>query len=278
MARLLRLLRALAAGDARRGVAADQLIRIGDYRLEDQKAAMSSLQRDVRRLGDAGWWIENVAPAGSPARYVLHPNDLAERAGLTPGEQSVLEEALAALPVHPPEASEVAPPVAIATVRRAVDARCVLEMTYNGTLRRVHPMRLHNPPGRWLLRALDEHDGVVKWFLIHRIENPSLDDPGSARTGIDDPEDSLNPHEWRVDPPTEVELAVAPEHQHLVRHTLNLAVGHADGEVGERVEVTVTNRRAFMDWLVTMGERVVLLGPEDVRRDFLDRLEAVARG
>ncbi len=59
----------------------------------------------------------------------------------------------------------------------------MVEMTYNDTLRRVHPIRLTHPPGRWLLRARDEHDQVVKWFLLHKIEVVSLDEPGNCGGG-----------------------------------------------------------------------------------------------
>ncbi len=63
-----------------------------------------------------------------------------------------------------------------------------------------------------------------------------------------------------------------------MRRSLGLSVSETPD--GDRVRLTVrmTNRRALTDWLVTMGERVLLAGPEDVRREFLARLEAVARG
>ena len=278
VARLLRLLRTLAAADHERGIEAPRLLRVADYGIEDQKSSMASLQRDLRRLSDAGWRVENAAPPGEVARYVLHPNDLAERAGLTPGEQSALEAALEARAVPPVESDHAAPHPNMTTVRRALDAGCVIEMTYDGPLRRVHPIRLHNPPGRWLLRAKDEYDGVVKWFLVHKIEDPSLDDPGTAEPDVEDPEDSLNPQRWRVDPPVDARLRVASEHVVFVRQSLGLPV--RTEEVGEVVTVVVlvTNHRAFMDWLVSMGTRVRLVGPEDLRRRFLGRLKAVARG
>jgi predicted DNA-binding transcriptional regulator YafY len=278
VARLLRLLRSLAAADGARGVAAPDLVAVGGYPAADRDAAMTQLQRDIRRLGQAGWGIDNVAPQGSTARYVLHPNDLAERADLTPGEQSALEAALATRADDALPGAGSTPPPLLAEVRHAVERHCVIEMTYAGTLRRVHPIRLHNPPGRWLMRARDEHDETVKWFLIHKIEDLSLDDPGTAQTDIEDPEDSLNPHCWLIDPPVRAELVVEPEHVEHVRQTLNLPVDVEEAGEEARVAVTVTNRRAFTDWLVTMGLRVRLVGPPDLRDAFLRRLEEVARG
>jgi predicted DNA-binding transcriptional regulator YafY len=277
VARLLRLLRTLAAAEGWRAVEASRLLAVADYNAESDKSAMSSLQRDLRRLTDAGWRIENVAPDGSDARYVLHPNELATRAGLTPGEQSVLEAALEAAAGVASTLTD--PPDELALVRRAVEAHCVIEMTYGGRLRRVDPMRLHSAAGRWLLRARDEHDEAVKWFRIEKIEQPSLDDPGSAPEHIEDPEDSLDPHQWRIDVPTEIELEVGAGHLPYLRQTLRLPLdvaGRPDG--GHLVRVTITNRRALTDWLVTMGTRVRLLGPADLRREVLARFEAVARG
>ncbi|WP_207021442.1 YafY family protein [Phycicoccus sp. DTK01] len=277
VARLLRLLRGLAAAGPR-GLDGPYLLGLAGYDTGSPKSAMASLQRDVRRLEDAGWRIDNVSAEGSTGRYVLHPNDLASRAGLTAGEQSVLEEALAAHGAQSRGEPSDDVPSAFGAVRRAIDRRCVVEMTYNDTLRRVHPIRLTHPPGRWLLRARDEHDQVVKWFLLHKIEVVSLDEPGTAEAGVDDAADSLNPHHWRVDAPQDVQLLVAEEHVPFVRRSLGLSVSETPD--GDRVLLTVrvTNRRALTDWLVTMGERVLLSGPEDVRREFLARLEAVARG
>lgn len=277
VARLLRLLRALAAADRRSGVEGNQLLEVAGYDTGTVKSAMASLNRDLRRLTDAGWRIENVASEGSEARYVLHPNELATRAGLTPGEQSVLEAALEAAAGG---ASTLAdPPDELALARRAVEAHCVIEMTYGGRLRRVQPLRLHSASGRWLLRARDEHDEAVKWFRIEKIEQPSLDDPGSAPEHIEDPEDSLDPHQWRIDAPTDIELKVGAGHLPYVRQTLRLPLDVGDRPVGSHhVRVTITNRRALTDWLVTMGTRVRLLGPADLRGDVLARFEAVARG
>ena len=44
------------------------------------------------------------------------------------------------------------------------------------------------------------------------------------------------------------------------------------------VRVVVTNRAALFLWLVEMGTRVRLVGPDEVRGQLLDRLREVARG
>ena len=45
------------------------------YDAGSAKSAIASPQRDVRRLEDAGWRLDNVLFEGSTGRYVLHSND-----------------------------------------------------------------------------------------------------------------------------------------------------------------------------------------------------------
>ncbi len=54
-------------------------------------------------------------------------------------------------------------------------------------------------------------------------------------------------------------------------------VDAAEGDAAT-VRVVVTNRAALFLWLVEMGTRVRLVGPDEVREPFLARLREVARG
>lgn len=275
MGKVLRLLRALAAAGPR-GVGGAELVALGGYPTESPKAAESQLKRDLNSLTNAGWLIENTAEPGMPAIYVMSPHDLADRAGLTVGEQSALEAVLAARG-HEALGDDDGVPEALAPVRHAVELHCLVRVAYRGRVREVHPLRLHTAPGRWLLRGRDD-DGVVKWFRVDRMGEVTLGAPGSADADAPDPTDSLDPHEWQLDPPVLAELAVAPEHLGLVRRTLPVeSVTEADGGV-LAVTSRVTHRAAFLDWLMTMGERVRLTGPPALRDDVLGHLEEVARG
>ncbi len=99
VARLLRLLRALAAAGPR-GLDGPYLLALAGYDAGSPKSAMASLQRDVRRLEDAGWRIDNVSAEGSTGRYVLPTQRPRFSRRPHAGEQSVLEEALAAHGAH----------------------------------------------------------------------------------------------------------------------------------------------------------------------------------
>ncbi len=278
VSRLILLLRHLAAA-GERGMSAPELTVLAGYPAGNEKVAEASLLRDLKRLADAGWDYARVSQPGEVARYVLRRRDLADRVGLTSAEHSVLEALLAfraegGLPE--PDAPDV--PAVIRAVAQAVDHHCAIAMRYKGRLRQVEPIRLHTTPAAWWLRARDE-DGQCKWFRLDRMTDVELDIPGSAAADIDDPDSSsLNPHRWVEDPPTEVVLEVGREHLAMVLATFEGAVVDPDEEDPARVRVVVTNRAALFLWLVEMGVRVRLVGPDEVREQILQRLRQVADG
>lgn len=277
VSRLLLLLRHLAAA-GERGMTAPQLTALARYPDDKGKVAEASLLRDLKRLATAGWDYERVSADGEVARYVLRRRDLSDRVGLTPAESSVLEAVLAFHAedaLAQPQTRDV-PPV-IRAVAQAVDHHCAIAMRYKDRLRQVEPIRLHTTPAAWWLRARDD-DGYCKWFRLDRMSDVELDIPGSAAADIDDPGSSLNPHTWVDDPPTEVVLEVGREHLPMVLGTFEGAAvdpGEADPAT---VRVVVTNRAALFLWLVEMGVRVRLVGPDEVREQILERLRQVADG
>jgi len=277
VSRLITLLRHLAAaGD--RGLAAPELVDLGGYPKGKEKVAEASLLRDLKRLADAGWEYERVSAEGEVARYVLHRRDLADQVGLSPAERSVLEALLtfrAEERLPEPGATDV--PVVIRKLAQAVDHHCVVAMRYRDRHRQVEPIRLHTTPAAWWLRARDD-DGHCKWFRLDRMHEVELDIPGSAAAVIaDDPLSSLNPHTWVEDPPTDTTLEVGREHLPMVLSTFPGAEVEAGEGEPVTVHVTVTNRAALFLWLVEMGTRVRLVGPDELREQLLDRLREVAR-
>lgn len=278
VSRLILLLRHLAAA-GERGLTAPELVDLGGYPTDREKVAEASLLRDLKRLADAGWEYERVSGEGEVARYVLHRRDLADQVGLAPAERSVLEALLSYRAEHQlPEPGARDVPVVIRKLAQAVDHHCVVAMRYRDRHRQVEPIRLHTTPAAWWLRARDD-DGHCKWFRLDRMHEVELDIPGSAAAAIaDDPLSSLNPHTWVEDPPTVTTLQVGREHLPMVVSTFP----DAEVEAGEgdpvTVHVVVTNRAALFLWLVEMGTRVRLVGPDEVRRPILGRLREVARG
>ncbi len=278
VSRLILLLRHLAAA-GERGLAAPDLVALGGYPSEKGKVAEASLLRDLKRLADAGWAYERVSGEGEVARYVLHRRDLADQVGLAPAERSVLEATLAFRAEHPlPEPGAQQVPVVIRKLAQAVDHHCVVAMRYRERHRQVEPIRLHTSPAAWWLRARDD-DGHCKWFRLDRMHEVELDIPGSAASDIaDDPVSSLNPHLWVEDPPTVTTLEVGREHLPMVLWTFPGAEVEPGQGDPATVRVVVTNRAALFLWLVEMGTRVRLVGPDAVRDQILARLREVAHG
>ena len=278
VSRLILLLRHLAAAEER-GLTAPELVELGGYPKGKEKVAEASLLRDLKRLAAAGWEYERVSGEGEVARYVLHRRDLADQVGLAPAERSVLEALLefrAEERLPEPRSKDV--PVVIRKLAQAVDHHCVVALRYRDRHRQVEPIRLHTTPAAWWLRARDD-DGHCKWFRLDRMHDVELDIPGSAAADIDDdPVSSLNPHLWVEDPPTVTTLEVGREHLPMVLSTFP----DAEAAAGEgdllTVSVVVTNRAALVLWLVEMGTRVRLLGPDEVREQLLARLREVADG
>ncbi len=278
VSRLITLLRHLAAAGPR-GLSAPELVDLGGYPTEREGVGEASLLRDLKRLASAGWEYERVSGEGEVARYVLQRRNLADQVGLAPAERSVLEALLEYRAEHPlPEPGARDVPVVIRKLAQAVDHHCVVAMRYRERHRQVEPIRLHTTPAAWWLRARDD-DGHCKWFRLDRMSEVELDIPGSASAHIvDDPGSSLNPHTWVEDPPTETTLEVGREHLPMVVSTFpDAVVDPAEGDP-VTVHVVVTNRAALFLWLVEMGTRVRLVGPDEVRDQLLDRLREVARG
>ena len=277
VSRLILLLRHLAAA-GERGLTAPELIRLGGYPADKEKVGEASLLRDLKRLATSGWDYRRVSGDGEVARYVLQRRDLADQVGLSPAERSVLEALLtfrAEERLPEPGATDV--PVVIRKLAQAVDHHCVVAMRYRDRHRQVEPIRLHTTPAAWWLRARDD-DGHCKWFRLDRMHEVELDIPGSAAAVIaDDPLSSLNPHTWVEDPPTDTTLEVGREHLPMVLSTFPGAEVVAGEGEPVTVHVTVTNRAALFLWLVEMGTRVRLVGPDELREQLLDRLREVAR-
>ena len=278
VSRLILLLRHLAAA-GERGLTAPELVALGGYPTDKEKVAEASLLRDLKRLADAGWEYERVSGEGEVARYVLHRRDLADQVGLAPAERSVLEALLefrAEERLPEPRSKDV--PVVIRKLSQAVDHHCVVALRYRDRHRQVEPIRLHTTPAAWWLRARDD-DGHCKWFRLDRMHDVELDIPGSAAADIDDdPVSSLNPHLWVEDPPTVTTLEVGREHLPMVLSTFpDAEVAAGEGDL-LTVGVVVTNRAALFLWLVEMGTRVRLLGPDEVREQLLAQLREVADG
>lgn len=291
MERLVRIAAVLrASGDV--GLPGRRLAEIAGF--DTDGAGMDQLARDIRHLTARGWQIENIAGQGEPSTYRMRAvdnrlrvrlslpqlralqravlladrADLGQRLGLSDVEGGGEPDVVAGLPTsHHDERLDA--------VLRAVRLRSLLRFEYKGSQRSVHPESVRTQNGKWYLRGQedDDPDGPIKAFVVGRMGEVEVDDPGSARRIPAPRHTGLHPMAWEIDSPIDVTLRTSPDFEPDVRRWLGPPAGvEADGkEVVMRYRVT--NRAALRARLYELGRRVVLVGPEEVRRELIADLE-----
>jgi predicted DNA-binding transcriptional regulator YafY len=242
------------------------------------------LSRDVDQLNLLGYDVRNVAEAGADGVYVMRARDNRLQVLLTPEQRGeLLRAALAAglddLGSHlggsdPPTESTPSPPT-LDKVQRGTTRHCLVRFTYKGEPRVVHPGQVHSGPSGWYLRGREQGSGIVKEYVVSRMSDVSLGDPGSAEVLDEVSRPSLDPLSWGEDPPTEVVLAVEPGQQVLVENLLGAPSRTEDGPGGFLATYVVTNRAVFRWRLYELGTRVRVVSPDDVRDEMLAELHAM---
>ncbi|HET9649979.1 MAG TPA: WYL domain-containing protein [Microlunatus sp.] len=271
MERLLRILLSLSEADDQ-GLPARRLCRVAGYPV-DRDAGVAALRRDLRRLRQGGWDIENRGGDGFDGHYLLHAQDNRMALLLTAGERAALQQAL-----HTATGADApAQPEFLGELERAVERHCLTRFRYRNVPRTVHPHTLHNGPSGWMLRGLEVESGTVKEFVVNRMADQiEIDQPGTAELPAVIPRLSFDPMTWQVDPPLEARLLTSTAFEPDV---LRLMTG---GKVVERhgenivVTVTVTHRAAFRSRVCELGLRVRVIGPPDSRDRVIRALRAVA--
>lgn len=299
MERLVRIAAVLSAhGDA--GVPGEGLADVAGF---EGEARMDQLKRELRHLADQGWLIDNIAGPGESARYRMRAVDNRLRVRLTPAQQRALWRAVLladrddlvaklGLPEDQRPVDVTAQlPVAghdhdLSTVVRAVRLGSVLRFGYKGAPRVVHPESLRTHNGTWYLRGLEDgdvragRDGPVKLFVVARMTDLAADAPGTSRAPRPVRPAGLHPISWEVDPPVEVTLRTPEHYRADVLSWLGEPETESAGESAGGPVVTltyrVTHRAALRARLFELGERVRVVGPDDVRAELIEELEAMA--
>lgn len=291
MERLVRI----AATLHRRGAYGESGRRLAEIAGFDGDGAMDQLARDIRHLTNQGWQIDNVAAPGEDSTYRMRTvdnrlrlrlstvqlralqravlladrDDLVERLGLdSVGPQDDVD-----LDAAVPTGGHVS---ALTEVLRAVRLRCLLRFGYKGTPRVVHPESVRTQNGTWYLRGREEDDGPVKAFVVTRMSDVDADAPGTARRMEPVRHPGLHPMSWEVDPPVEVTLRTVPEYRQDALRWLGEPSAEEEQGGDLVLHYRVTNRAALRARLYELGKRVVLVSPDDVRREVLDELREKA--
>jgi predicted DNA-binding transcriptional regulator YafY len=260
--------------------------------LDDQRRM---LNRDVKHLNESGWDIENVSDDGVDARYVLHARDIRLRVELNRQEQAELArvgrmagvdefaEYVGTEPGPPPEhpsghsrpSDGSAPDVSLALCLGAAASQAVVQFMYKRRPRTVHPRVVQPGPSGWYLVGCEDGSSVEKYFVVDRMRNIILDQPGTATIAEDVRRSKLDPATWDVDPAVDVEVETTPAFATQVK----LALGPPVAEVADAdrviLTVRVTNRAAFRMRIYPLGTRVRVLGPAEVRDELIEELAGI---
>ena len=292
MERLVRLATVLHHA-GRAGVDSTRLIEIAGF--ADGKDPGSQLIRELRHLRNLGWQIDSIGEEGETGRYRMTTVDNRVRVSLDPTEQTALRRAVLMtdrgdladrlglhsdeaapavdLPVSlPTEEGDEALTMAISAVRR----RARLRFRYGGRDRLVHAASVRVQNTTWYLTGAEEGDDLVKSFVVSRMSEVSLDAAGSADPPALTRHPELHPMSWEIDPPVEVTVRCPTEFAPDVRRWLGDPLSCDESGPDTLLTFRVTNRSALRSRIYQLGTRVRVVGPDEVRRELLDELTAMA--
>lgn len=267
----------------------------------DGEARRQAFERDKRTLRDGGI-VVSTAPVSGPEQvgYYIRPEDFyLPDLELDADEQAALNLAVAAVHLGDPSGRDAlwrlglpgpagTAPVAelphlpaLPVLWEALRARATVRFPYRGQPRRVAPASLRFHGGWWYLVGLDLDKEAARTFRVDRMEGlPGAGEPDSGvlPEGFE-PTTAIAEDPWRIGDgeAIEVDLLARPEVAGLVEQQLGSGAvrdRRPEGAVVFRLEVT--NVDALRSWLFELGDHVLVLGPEEVRRSVVDWLESMA--
>jgi predicted DNA-binding transcriptional regulator YafY len=289
MERLVRIITMLNASEL--GVRAATLILAVMPGDADEEAKHRALNRDIEHLNKLGWDIRNLAPAGDEGVYRMYARDNRLRVHLTPAQRGQLLRAAIAAGRHDVarhldddarpsrRANEPDQPGhELDLAQRAAAQRCLIHFDYRGHRRVVHPARLHTGPSGWYLTGREDGQDVTKEFVVARMSNVTLADPGTASPVADATRPSLDPLSWLVDEPSDVTLEMDTEHLPLADNLLGPPSSLDSSGSHAHATWRVTNRAVFRWRIYELGTRVRVLSPPELQQEIEAELQAIIGG
>lgn len=264
------------------------------------EARRQAFERDKRTLRQGGIVVSTAAVGGADqVGYFIRAEDFyLPELDLEPEEQTALNLAVAAVHLGDPSGRDAlwrlglpaptgARPVAevpalpaLPVLWDALRTRAELRFGYRGERRRVAPASLRFFGGWWYLVGLDLDKQAARTFRVDRMDAAPA--PGAAGSGAlppgFEPTTALSDEPWRIGEgdPVAVDILVGPEVAPLLEQQVRSATvteRRADGSAVLRLEVT--NIDALRTWLFELGQHVVVLAPDEVRRTIVEWLESM---
>jgi len=289
MERLVRLITMLNASEL--GVRAETLIAAVMPGEGDAEAKHRALNRDIEHLNNLGWDIRNLAPAGDDGLYRMYARDNRLRVHLTPAQRGQLLRAAIAAgrqdvarhlydDARPARsgAEQDRPGHELDLAQRAAAQRCLIHFDYRGHRRAVHPDRVHTGPSGWYLTGREDGQDVTKEFVVARMSDVILDNPGTASPVADSTRPSLDPLSWLDDEPTDVTLEMDAQHLPMAESLLGTPSRLDASATSVHAGWTVTNRAVFRLRVYELGTRVHVASPPELRREIEAELRAIVEG
>jgi predicted DNA-binding transcriptional regulator YafY len=289
MERLVRLITMLNASEL--GVRAETLIAAVMPGEGDAEAKHRALNRDIEHLNNLGWDIRNLAPVGDDGLYRMNARDNRLRVHLTPAQRGQLLRAAIAAgrqdvvrhlddDARPPRSGAEQDKAGheLDLAQRAAAQRCLIHFDYRGHRRVVHPDRVHSGPSGWYLTGREDGQDVTKEFVVPRMSDVILDNPGTASPVADSTRPSLDPLSWLEDEPTAVTLEMDAQHLPMAEDLLGTPSSVDRSDARARATWKVSNRAVFRLRVYELGKRVRVASPPELRHEIQAELRAIAEG
>ncbi|MFQ5524288.1 MAG: helix-turn-helix transcriptional regulator [Acidimicrobiia bacterium] len=166
-----------------------------------------------------------------------------------------------------------AEPGVLGTLFDAVTSHRRIEFTYRGETRLVSPYGLAHRRGHWYLVAGTDHGDRI--YRVDRIEGakPVGESNAFERPRGFDIRTVMREQPWEAgeDPVVEVTVRFDPE----VAWWAARSLGREEPEAELVATVPVTNRDAFIGWVLSFGDAAEVLAPDEIRTEIRRRVEAV---
>jgi predicted DNA-binding transcriptional regulator YafY len=269
---------------------------------EDKAARRRQFERDKETLRDLGIPI-TVEPLdlGGEQGYRIRPEDYyLPDPELTPEERTALHVAVTAVRLGGDEAreglrklgglegtaadapfAELETTPALAELFDAVARRAPITFEYRGGTRTLEPYGVVLRWGHWYVVGHDRDRDAPRAFRVDRIDG----DPEVGAAGGFEPPADVDPGAFlRADPLTYGEdqprlarvLVDEPRADWVVEQLGEEVVTERRDDGSVVVELSVVNREAFRTFVLGLLEHAEVLGPEELRADLVEWLDAVA--
>lgn len=295
--RLLQVLALLRAADT--GVLRSTLVaNVAEYaaaaaiptdgRAHDQglEALNRKIWMDTGRLRDLGFAIENAAPEGLEARFVLRPTPWRVPVELDDREQALLSWVMRSTPEQDDDgfgpltssydALLGALPHGLGLVHAALAGQRSLVIDRDGEEKVVEPVQLASYQGRWSLLVRFPNSAQVYGYRLDRLEVLRLGDVLPAAPERIDPLTVLDPTAWKKHEPRSVEIRCDTRDLPLVASWFPRA--ECDEAGYEAVlRFASTNCEAVVDRVLGLAGAARLVAPESAVDGLRGRLQWFVR-